>query len=224
VKRVVAIRPEPGLSRTLAVGCEAGLDIDGTALFEVRPLAWEPPPVCEFDALLVGSANALRHGGPALSRYDRLPVHAVGRETAEAARAAGLTVERIGTGGLQSLLDDADIPRRYLRLAGRAHVPLAVGKGSSIVARIVYESVPLAMPERLAGTLAKGAVVLLHSGEAARHLAAECDRLSLARGSVALAVLAPRIGAAAGLGWAAVRSAESPEERALLSLARDMCH
>jgi uroporphyrinogen-III synthase len=224
VKRVVAIRPEPGLSRTLAVGREAGLDIDGTALFEVRPLAWEPPPVCEFDALLVGSANALRHGGPALSRYDALPVHAVGRETGAAALAAGFTVERVGTGGLRALLDDADRPRRYLRLAGRAHVPLAASEGTSIVTRIVYESVPLAMPASLAGTLAQGAVVLLHSGEAARHLSAECDRFGIARGSVALAALAPRIAAAAGSGWAALRSAEMPEERALLSLARDMCH
>jgi len=40
-----------------------GLDAHGFALFEVRPLPWELPDPDAIDALLFGSANALRHGG-----------------------------------------------------------------------------------------------------------------------------------------------------------------
>ena len=41
--RVVAIRPEPGLSATLERGQAMGLDMAGWPLFEIRPVAWDPP-------------------------------------------------------------------------------------------------------------------------------------------------------------------------------------
>jgi uroporphyrinogen-III synthase len=66
--------------------------------------------------------------------------------------------------------------------------------------------------------------VLLHSGAAARRLAAECDRQAIHRRDIALAALSPRIAEAAGPGWAALRSAAEPTEAALLALAREMCH
>lgn len=222
--RIIAIRPEPGLARTLAAGREAGLAVEGVPLFEVRPLPWEPPPPAAFDALLIGSANALRHGGPLLSDFRDLPVHAVGEETAQAARAAGFAVARIGAGGLQGLLDSAGEPLRYLRLAGVAHVPLKPPPGARITICIVYDSAPLPLPEALAETLREGALVLLHSGEAARHLAGESDRLGVPRDRVALATLGSRIAEEAGPGWAAIAIASVPRESALLALARDMCH
>jgi uroporphyrinogen-III synthase len=80
------------------------------------------------------------------------------------------------------------------------------------------------MPASLTHLLGTGALVLLHAGEAARHFAQECDRVGLARAGLVLASLAPRIALAAGSGWAAVASAPRAEERALLALARDMCH
>ena len=42
-RTVIAIRPEPGSSATVARGREAGLAIAALPLFEVRPVAWEPP-------------------------------------------------------------------------------------------------------------------------------------------------------------------------------------
>lgn len=221
--RILAIRPEPGLSRTIAAGREAGLAIGGVPLFELRPLAWHPPPAEAFDALLVGSANALRHGGNALEGYRALPVHAVGRETAAAARALGFGVPRTGEGGLQALLDAADRPLRYLRLAGAAHVPLEVPEGFVVTTRIVYESAPLSISRALVDLLREAPLVLIHSGEAARHFAGECDRLAIPRERIALAALAPRIAAVAGRGWVRVESAAAPQDCALLELARDMC-
>jgi uroporphyrinogen-III synthase len=66
-------------------------------------------------------------------------------------------------------------------------------------------------------------LVLLHSAATARHFASECDRLGLARGTIALAALGPRIAAAAGEGWRAVHTAPRPDEAALLEMARELC-
>lgn len=221
---VIAIRPEPGCAATIRAGREAGLAIAGWPLFAVRALAWNAPPPSSFDALLLGSANALRHGGPALAAYRGKRAFAVGAATAEAARAAGLEVAATGAGGLQALLDAERLPPRLLRLAGAEHVPLAAPPGTAIATRIVYHSAPVPLAPDLADRLAGGALVLLHSAAATRHFAAECDRLRVSRSPIALAALGPRIAEAAGAGWRALRHAAEPSDVALLALAADMCH
>ncbi len=222
---ILALRPEPGLSATLAAGRALGLEIAGWPLFELRPLAWDMPAEHAIDGVLLGSANALRHGGAALDALRAMPAFAVGAATAEAARAAGFAIAAEGSGGLQQLLDTlAGQKLTLLRLAGAQHVPLAVPPGIRIETRVVYEAAPLAMVPDMVRALAGGGPVLLHSAEAARHFAAECDRLGIDRGGVQLAALGPRIAAAAGGGWRRVRSAEIPREAALLAMARDMCH
>lgn len=221
---VLAIRPEPGCSATVEAGRALGLIIEGCPLFEVRPLTWEPPPLDAIDALLLGSANAVRHGGPALAAMRGKPVYAVGDSTAAAAVAAGFTIAAAGRGELQNLVDTMAGPLRLLRLAGAEHVPLAPPHGVEIDVRIAYESVPLPLPQALADRLRGGALVLLHSAAAARHFAGECDRLELPRSAVSLAALGPRIATAAGEGWREVRSAPEPRQAALLALALQMCH
>jgi uroporphyrinogen-III synthase len=221
---IIAIRPEPGCSATVEAGRAAGLAIEGHPLFDVRPLAWEPPPADAIDALLLGSANAIRHGGPGLDAFRAKPVYAGGEATAAAAEAAGFTLATVGQGDLQSLLDTLAAPLRLLRVSGAEHVPLALSPGIEIETRVAYESAPLPLPAALAGRLRDGAVVLLHSGAAARHFGAECDRRGVPRNTITLAALAPRIAAAAGEGWREVRSAAAPSEAALLALARHMCH
>ena len=225
-RALLVIRPEPGNARTLAAARALGLDARAVPLFVVEAIAWEPPDPAKFDAVLLGSANALRHGGAALARYAGLPVYAVGTTTAEAARAAGFAVAACGEGGLSALLPRlvADGRNRVLRLSGEAHVALDPPPGVVIETAVVYAARPVPLPT--AAVPAHGAVVALHSGEAARHLAAECDRLGLDRGRIALACLAPRVAAAAGEGWADKRVAPTSEpvgEAALLALARDMC-
>ena len=96
---IFVIRPEPGLQSTLQGARDMGLAVVGMPLFEVLPLRWPAPDATGFDALLLGSANAVRHGGDALEQYRDLPVHAVGKATAEAAQDAGFTVEQVGEGG-----------------------------------------------------------------------------------------------------------------------------
>lgn len=221
-RHVIAVRPEPGLAATLARAREMGIEAAGAPLFEVRPRDWTGPDPGEVDALLVGSANAFVHGGAQLSRFANKPVHVVGGKTAEAARAAGFAVATTGTGGLQSVLGAIAPRAKLLRVAGATHVPLEPPEGVSIRTVIAYESVALPLPAHLAEPLAQGGLVLLHSGEAARHFAAECDRLELLRTRIALAALAPRIAEAAGEGWRAVHVASEPSDAALLDLVRSL--
>jgi len=221
--QILALRPEPGLSATLAKARAKGLAITGHALSEIRAVEWDCPDPATIDGLLIGSANAFLHGGPHLARLTAKPVFAVGEATASAARAAGFTVAMVGSGGLQGVLDTIPGPAHLLRIAGEEHVPLTLPEGVSITPMIAYRSVPLPL-DPVALLLAAGeAMVLLHSAATARHFAAECDRLSLARSTIAIAALGPRIAEAAGSGWRAVYTAAQPDEAALLEMVFDLC-
>jgi uroporphyrinogen-III synthase len=203
---LVVVRPEPGGARTLADARARRLEAVSYPLFEVQPVPWEMVEPEAFDALLIGSANALRHGGAALLQYRGKPAYAVGRTSAQAAEAAGLAVVATGGGGMQPLLARlAPGHRRLLRLSGRAPVALTLPPGVEAIERMVYDSVAVPMPEDLARLLTThalaGTVVLLHSGDAARHFAEECDRLQIRRNRLRLAALgrgSPRPRAMAG--------------------------
>ncbi len=226
---LVIVRPEPGSSTTLAEARARGLDAASYPLFEVQPVSWEALEPDNCDALLIGSANVLRHGGAALQQYRGKPTYAVGAATAQAAEAAGLAVVTTGSGGLQALLAAlAPDHRRLLRLSGRTRVALTVPPGVTLIERVVYDSIAVPMPYDLARLLTTralaGAVVLLHSAEAARHFAHSCDQLDVPRARLRLAALGPRIADAAGGGWAQVATADQPEDAALLALAGQLCH
>lgn len=219
---VIAIRPEPGLTATLRDGRAMGLDIRGFALFEGVSVAWEAPAPEPYAGLLAGSGALFRLGGAALAQFRSLPVHAVGEATARTARDAGFTVAATGEGGLDAMAAQLP-PGQYLRLAGEAHVELDPPPGVLIDTLVVYRMAAVPMPSDLVSLLAAPALVLLHSGEAARHFAAECDAQAIDRANVAIAALAPRISEAAGTGWAAIAVAPGRTDRALLALAKQMC-
>ena len=124
---LVVIRPEPGCSATVDMARSLGLETVGQPLFVIEPRSWQAPVAAQFDALLIGSANVLRHGGRGLAGLKALPVHAVGESTAQAARALGFSVASTGSGGLQAVLDSLPAGhRRLLRLTGDERVPLVV--------------------------------------------------------------------------------------------------
>lgn len=225
--QVLVLRPEPGASSTAALATSIGLDPVLAPIAGVEPATWDVPDPAQFDALLVGSANVVRYGGVGLAALLDLPALAVGEATAAGLREAGFAVRMTGTGGLQSLLDGLagdGFLKRLLRLAGEAHVPLEPPAGTSIATRIVYRVAYQPLSAEAVAAIGQGAIVLLHSGEAASHFAGECDRLGLARDTIRMAALAPRIAEAAGAGWLDLRIAPETSDRALLELARDMCH
>ncbi|KUR72847.1 hypothetical protein AQZ52_06455 [Novosphingobium fuchskuhlense] len=219
---VIVIRPEPGNAATVAAARANGLDARPFPLFDMAPAAWTPPDPAPYCGLLAGSANVFRLGGGGLAGVRHLPVRAVGAVTAEAARAAGFAVEAVGEGGLQPVVS-ALPPGRYLRLAGEKRVPLALPDGVVVDDVVVYAAAGLPMPPALADVLAGPAVVLLHSGEAAAHFAAESARIGVQRGGIALACLAPRIGSMAGEDWQRIEIAETRSDEAVLALAVQMC-
>lgn len=221
---LIVIRPQPGCEASLAAARELGLDARAFPLFEVRPLAWDVPAPDSYDAVLVGSANAMRHGGAGLAALAGKPVYAVGETTGQACRDAGLHVVAAGEGGLQQVLARLNPAHKLLlRLAGETRIPLDPPPGVSIDERVVYASRPVPMEDDLAHLLRRPAVIALHSGEAARHLRSQCEERGLDRSQLSLACIGPRVADAAGEGWREVRSAAAPNEAALLALAGEMC-
>ena len=220
---VLAIRPEPGLSSTLALGRRMGLTMHGFALSRVVPVEWEVPSLQRFDALLIGSANAMRLGGENLDRLTSLPVHAVGEATAREARAAGFEIERLGKGGLQTVLDMVTPPVHYLRLVGNEYVELDWPEGASFEPIQVYAVQPRSFLEKPAQLLKQDVVVLLHSAAMTRQFVSECDRLGVDRSRVTLAAMGSRIVEPAGEGWRAIHIAAEPSDEALLSMVRELC-
>ena len=222
---VFVLRPEPGLSATMRRGRAMGLAMVAMPLSQAEPLDWTMPQGC-FDGILLGSANGLRHAGEALLRHTDLPVYAVGQATADKARALGFTVAAVGTGGLQALVDSlpAGKPINLLRLAGAEHVPLDLPGQVSLTTCTTYRIVHRSLASEEIARLAHGGIVLLHSGAAASHFEAQCDRAGLDRSRLTLAALAPRIARSVSDGWKSVELAASPDDGALLSLVRDMCN
>lgn len=221
---LVVIRPEPGCAATVSAALDAGLDPQGFPLFAVTSRSWSAPQPDAHDALLLGSANAVRHAGPGLAAVRHLPAYAVGDATADVARAAGITVIGQGQGGLQSVLGQLDpAHKRLLRLAGEERIVLTPPTGVTMTERVVYASRAQPMPPELVALLNEPALVALHSAEAAHHFAAECVRNGLRRARLRLCALGERIAAAAGDGWGEVAVAADTSDRALLALARQMC-
>lgn len=225
MKRLFVFRPEPGLRVTLETARSLSLEISGCPLFEVEPVSWSAPPAEEYDALLVGSSNVFRHGGTSLPKLETLPVYAVGEATAEGAREKGFLVTKTGKGGLQVLLDElAGRELRMLRLCGEARVVLDPPAGITIDTQVVYRTTPLEVSVECAAAMhEEGGVALLHSGEAARRLRAECERLGIDRGKLIIAALGPRIADMAGEGWQSVHTAAQPLDAELLALAQALC-
>tara|TARA_R110002072_G_scaffold15856_44_gene63001 strand:- start:2495 stop:3223 length:729 start_codon:yes stop_codon:yes gene_type:complete len=217
-------RPEPGWGASAAAARHRGLQVAGCPLSRIEPAEWTAPDPRAFDAILAGSANVFRHGGEGLGGLVDLPVFAVGETTGAMAREAGFAVERIGAGGLQTLVDGMPATMtRLLRLCGERRVPLAAPAATSIAERVVYRAIDLPIEDELRGRLAGGGVVLLHSGETARHFAAECARLAIDRSRLALVLIGPRLLGPAGDSWGAVHIAPAPDDGALLASAEILC-
>ncbi|MEP1422507.1 MAG: uroporphyrinogen-III synthase [Erythrobacter sp.] len=220
---ILVVRPEPGLASTLAAAKEMGLNAVGYPLFEIESVGWHCPDPDAIDALLIGSANAFRHGGDALGGLRSKPVYVVGNATGEAAREAGFDVAAIGAGGLQHVLDDVRSGTRLLRLAGAENVPLDLPRDVRVETRTVYKAVPLELPEPLRALQGLKLTVLLHSAAAARQFDAEARRMALHRGGINLVTIGPRVASNAGKGWADIHVSDAPNDKAMLELARARC-
>ena len=219
-REALVLRPEPGNARTAAALRQAGWTVQCLPLFEVTALPWAVPDPARYDALLLTSANAVRHGGSGIDQLRALPVVAVGEATAAAARAAGFRVASVGTSGAAAAVAGAAVAGagsigRLLHLGGRHHVAVP-----GVEALAVYTSEAVAVP---AGALAGhgGPTALLHSVRAAKRLDVLAARDEVVRGRWSIAALSPAIANAAGEGWGRTLVAQEPSDAALLALLRE---
>jgi uroporphyrinogen-III synthase len=214
VRRLLLLRPEPGLSASLERARALGLDVISCPLFRVEPLDWDAPDPANYDALLLTSANAVRRAGPKLAQLAKLPVLGVGEATAIAARDAGLKVETVGSGNVEDLLATIPTSLRLLHLAGEDYRQV---DDARIDRRIVYRAGAVLDPELPS---LDELVIAVHSPRAGTRLA----ELSDDRSSATIAAISDTAAAACGEGWDEVSISAEPNDKSLLALAASLCH
>lgn len=215
---IAVLRSEPGNSATCARVRTAGGYAIALPLFEIAALNWTPRDPASFDALILTSANAVRAGGQALTRYTGLPVYAVGTATARTAETAGFAVLAIGSDDARALISAAaaDGVTRALHLGGRETGVVASGIVAASIAVYASEAIEIA-PEPLQALI--GATALLHSARAAARLAQMVDHYGIDRAMIALAAISPSVAQAAGPAWRQVAIPAHPNDAALIAAA-----
>jgi uroporphyrinogen-III synthase len=220
--KLLILRPQPGADATAALATKAGIETDIAPLFEVQSVVWTAPRADQYDALLLTSANALRHGGNQMAAFKNLPVYAVGSATADAARGAGLGVIWTGTKSADSVIAQAKADRnlRLLWLTGRHHIVQASLPELTIDAKIVYDSVQITDQTTLVTKLSRPCLAALHSARSAQCFMTICDTHAVDKSSIAIAAYSQKIADTAGPGWAASLVADAPNDEALLFKAK----
>lgn len=214
MRKLLILRPEPGASMSARRARSAGLEPVICPLFAVQPVAWAPPDPTAFDALLLTSANAIRHGGPELHLLRGLPVLAVGEATATAARGDGFIVEAVGTSGADDLLGSIPGEKALLHLTGEHHHSV---QGRHRVETVnVYRAAAVEDPQ-MPDTA--GMVAAVHSPRAGARLA----ELVAGRSEVIIAAISEAAALACGTGWQAVEWTDRPSDSELLALAARLC-
>ena len=214
MRKLLLLRPEPGLSATVRRASALGLETIAVPLFRIEPVEWEAPDPAGYDALLLTSAAAVREAGAGIGRLRALPVHAVGSATAAAAREAGLNVDRVGDAGVAELLATLPASTRLLHLGGEHRV--AVDSAHRIETRVVYRSAAIDKPGL---PLPDGLVAAVHSPRAGERLA----ELIQDRDGMIIAAISRAAAEACGDGWEKVEVASKPDDESLLALAAMLC-
>ncbi len=170
--RLIVTRPHPDSVRTAGALRARGHEVLQAPLMRVEPLAVDLSGT--WGAVIVTSANAPAAiaGNPARETILKLPVFAVGRRSADAAREAGFANVTSAGGDVRDLVRliaerraDAGAPLLYL--AGEDRAADLVGElavhGIATDMRIVYRAVTAPFPPELVAALKSGEVdAVLH--------------------------------------------------------------
>lgn len=213
---LLILRPEPGATATAARATAMGITPIITPIFDTRAIAWDAPSADQFDAMIITSANAARHGGAGMTAYHDLPLLAVGDASAVAAKAVGFTNITAGAGDAAALVALAAGAgyRRLLHLCGHVHRTLDHPE-CQITAVPVYAVDPVEEPQFPHGRIA----ALAHSPRAAGLFA----NLIQDRSVVDLVAISAAAGTAAGPGWHSLSCASAPTDAAMLAIAARIC-
>lgn len=232
--RLIVTRPEPDASRTAAALRARGHNVDLVPLLHIAPEPAAELGEGPFGGIVITSANAARaiEAHPARTDFLALPVFAVGRRSADAARAAGFrdVTSADGDAGDLVRLVAARATRALplLWLAGEDRAAdleaLLAAKGITVRTVVVYRAVaatafPPAVREALAADAIDG--VLHYSPRSAAvfgaiAIAAGIDLKSLQTRHFCLSAEIAEALAPEGLPGVAVAS--EPDEAALFAL------
>lgn len=233
--RVLVTRPEPGASGTAQRLQEAGFQPILLPLTETTALSVDAGAVAgNAAAVAVSSANALRHAPKEImAGLAALPCHAVGKRTAQAARAAGFQSVSEGPGDAGALADTLAkslAGKAILYLCGRVRFPAFEErlKAAGVHVRSVetYDTVAVDHSDgQVLACLSSQPVeaVLLYSAKAAAAMQALVLRPALHDifDKALFFVLSGRIAAALdNIAAERIRVAPEPSEEALLALLR----
>ncbi len=219
---VIILRPQPGADATAAHARALGLTPVVYPLFTVEPLAWMPPDPASFDALMLTSANAVRHAGPLLAIFLGLPVFAVGDATARAAAEHGFTTVHVAGPDAQATAHAITQAghRSVLHLCGMETRPFDPGD-LAITTVATYRTAPGGDEAGLATTLRLGAVVLVHSPRAGARLAGLTGPAQ--RRDISLVAISGAALSACGSGWKQTCAVDAPEDAVMLATALQIC-
>lgn len=238
-RRVLVTRPQPAAGGTARRLAELGFDPIVLPLTEISALSFDPlPDVAATDAVVVTSANALRHADPTLlAPFLDMPCFAVGEETASAAARAGFSSVVAGPGdavGLARIVTDSlSSGVQLLYLCGRMRLSnvedLLREKGMHVVVVETYDAPEIAYPAgelmvRLGSEPLDAA--LLYSSRAATAIGrlVSLPEIEPLFAETLFLCISERVAAAfRGVPQARVFVARTPEEAGLLALLVQHC-
>ncbi len=231
--RLLVTRPEPDGERSAAALRERGHDVMLAPLLRIEPIPDADLGAGPWAAILITSANGARAAAAHPRRQEllALPVMAVGRSSAEAARAAGFTDVASAEGDGRDLVRRVAArfvgrPAPLLYLAGQDRARDLVGElgafGIAVRIAVVYRAVKAAsLPADARAALLAGTIdAVVHFSRRSVEAYLDCGRdllaEALAPAHYCLSARAAEPLRAAGA--AEIRIAARPDEAALLDL------
>lgn len=179
--KIIILRPTQGAEQSAKIALDRGFDPVIASASQIQPISWQSRSPASFDAIMITSANALRHAGHNLHDYLHLPLFAVGKATAQLARDMGFTIAAIGQGGAKALLPliTAYGARNILRLVGRDYVDVQADN-CNFETILVYEAAALPLSNALKNIICDGEaphIFTFHSTRAVQIFSAYIETL-----------------------------------------------
>jgi uroporphyrinogen-III synthase len=230
--RLVVTRPQADSERTAAALRARGHEVLVAPLMRVEPVAANLADGWGGVIITSASAPGAIAGNPACQSLLKLPLFAVGRRSADAAREAGFADVSSAGGDVRDLVQlvaerhaDASAPLLYLAGEDRAAdlvAELAV-HGIAAEMQIVYRAVTAPFPAELAAALKAGEVdaVLHFSKRSAENYIAGARQAGVIEQALAVrhfCLARPIAESLSGTGAGSIAVAKRPDEAALIRL------
>jgi uroporphyrinogen-III synthase len=236
---LLVTRPQPDNEATAKALRGKGFEVALAPMLRFEPVALTLDPDTPFGGVIVSSANALRalEGQDGLARLLKLPLFAVGKQTAKSGCAAGFGKIIVADGDASALRDSIldSVRKRRLRksdpllyLAGADLARDLAGElaahGLRVVTQTTYRMVAVpTLPSAVRDAFAAGEInaVLHYSRRSARSFVAATRAAGIEITALAVAQFCLSDAVAAELreaGAAQVAAARKPDESALLDL------